>query len=483
MVCEHCGMVVDDSAVFCNQCGKRVDGKKACPICGKTNEKDFAYCQYCGARIDGKNVCAACGTAHDGEFCPTCGKEKAAEEVAVTATAIKTERKPFVLTEKHKSLLDMIGGIGMMIGVFFSLLFVFFIGVEINMASAAEELGEAERDIFYYIFDYFGDMKNVKVTDAKVNGFLKTSMTVYGVMALVVSVATLATVIAFASRAITIYVKGWLGKTDEKADKWAFFTMLSFYMGVGAFLVLNKNEMSVMGMTVEMELSGAASAGMVFSALGLATYLLCRWAKKGKALLEKQTLIKLGFIGGAVLILSIVCTQARNVGAYVSMAQSGMTISGAQAYLPFSISFIQTGNLTNGTVVWDKTVEMTVYSMIAQGISLALVVASVRALFLQIKNLICDEQSVGIKQSVGCVVLSVALLVVECLMMTALKDVYALSGAQSTTPMDVDYGHMIWTLVVSALALAFAIFTNVYYKKAQAKAVEESQNAQSNQAE
>ena len=138
MVCEHCGMVVDDSAVFCNQCGKRVDGKKACPICGKTNEKDFAYCQYCGARIDGKNVCAACGTAHDGEFCPTCGKEKAAEEVAVTATAIKTESKPFVLTEKHKSLLDMIGGIGMMIGVFFSLLFVFFIGVEINMASAAE---------------------------------------------------------------------------------------------------------------------------------------------------------------------------------------------------------------------------------------------------------------------------------------------------------------------------------------------------------
>ncbi len=487
MVCERCGKEVDDGATFCNQCGNRVDGKKACPVCGKANDKDFAYCQYCGARIDGKTVCDTCGVAHEGAFCPSCGKGKATEEVAVTATAtagVKAEKKPFELTEKHKTLLDKIGAIGLMVGVFFSLLFVFFIGVEINMASAAEEMGGATRDIFYYVFDFLKQVKTMTVGDAKVDEFLRNSATVYGVLALAVSLATLTSVITFGVRAIITYVKGLLGKTDKKADKWAILTIVSFYIGVGAFFVLNKNEMSVMGITVEMERNGATSAGMVLGALGLATYLICHWTKKWKELLQKGTLIKLGFIAGGILLLSIVCTMARNVGAYVAMTESGMTMDGAQAYLPFSIAFIQGGEIASGTVLWSKTVEMTVYSMIAQALSVMLVIASVKALFAQINNLTGEKHSFGVKETAGVAVLALALLISEILMMTALKDVYELAGAQGVMPLSVEHGHVIGLFVVSVLALALAIVTGVYYKKAkEKKQAEEAQTAQSNQVE
>lgn len=73
MNCKFCSAELEEGAVYCPQCGKRVDGKKRCAHCGKYINENSVFCTYCGARTDGKFVCRKCGEAYDGSFCPKCG--------------------------------------------------------------------------------------------------------------------------------------------------------------------------------------------------------------------------------------------------------------------------------------------------------------------------------------------------------------------------------------------------------------------------
>lgn len=67
MECKFCSTENSDNAVYCKNCGKRLDGKIVCPLCGKTTDAG-AYCEMCGARIDGKVVCE-CGAIVEGNYC------------------------------------------------------------------------------------------------------------------------------------------------------------------------------------------------------------------------------------------------------------------------------------------------------------------------------------------------------------------------------------------------------------------------------
>lgn len=72
MECKFCSTENSDNAVYCKNCGKRLDGKIVCPSCGKTTDAG-AYCEMCGARIDGKVVCE-CGAIVEGNYCLQCGR-------------------------------------------------------------------------------------------------------------------------------------------------------------------------------------------------------------------------------------------------------------------------------------------------------------------------------------------------------------------------------------------------------------------------
>ena len=73
MECKFCGTIVPENGIFCPNCGKRADGKKACPSCKTLIDESAIYCAFCGARTDGKNVCEKCGTVFEGKFCHVCG--------------------------------------------------------------------------------------------------------------------------------------------------------------------------------------------------------------------------------------------------------------------------------------------------------------------------------------------------------------------------------------------------------------------------
>ena len=135
MECKYCRTENIEGAVFCSQCGTRIDGKKACKSCGKLNAETNVYCNYCGIRLDGKTICRSCGTAYTGHFCPKCGlkhAESAATAAVPTAaprgTAINgAVRRPAAAQTLRTIQTSLLFG-----AIVLMLLFSFFIGISVS---------------------------------------------------------------------------------------------------------------------------------------------------------------------------------------------------------------------------------------------------------------------------------------------------------------------------------------------------------------
>mgnify|MGYP004515262783 CR=1 FL=1 len=51
MVCKKCGARLADDAVFCTECGEKINSPLCCPECGNELEEGSKFCVYCGADL------------------------------------------------------------------------------------------------------------------------------------------------------------------------------------------------------------------------------------------------------------------------------------------------------------------------------------------------------------------------------------------------------------------------------------------------
>ena len=51
MRCANCGKDNPEGAVFCSECGRRLDGMRQCPACGKLIAEGSKFCSFCGMNI------------------------------------------------------------------------------------------------------------------------------------------------------------------------------------------------------------------------------------------------------------------------------------------------------------------------------------------------------------------------------------------------------------------------------------------------
>ena len=95
MVCRKCGSEMAEDAVFCTECGEKIE-RLQCPHCGAAADEDDVFCTACGERI-AQPRCPSCGSEldEDSKFCIFCGAQvDGTQEVKPHVTEPKRQTSP-----------------------------------------------------------------------------------------------------------------------------------------------------------------------------------------------------------------------------------------------------------------------------------------------------------------------------------------------------------------------------------------------------
>ena len=334
IVCKKCGTELIDEAVFCSECGSRVDGKKPCVACGKLNGENARFCVYCGTRIDGKRVCNACGTEFEGNFCPACGT-CALPAAAMTAPKPYGVGAPMIMAgkpskqkkegaETWKKVVELVSGGFGMLAVLTALIFVFFIGVAVNGLAVGDTSSMVcfAESPFYFFGKVFTDIEKMGYAGKTDYPYpsLDYAVNVYALMGLLSSLLSIVLVLTFSTLAIVFYVLNLCGKSTRSPNTFIVLTAISFFLGAGGMLSLHNFSTdlslssSVPAAVLTFGLNGATVAGIVVCAIALAAFFAGKIVVKGKEMLQSGGLIRLIFVGVGILLTTLVFIFTENAG-------------------------------------------------------------------------------------------------------------------------------------------------------------------------
>ena len=496
MVCKKCGAESVENATFCGCCGARLDGKRECKACGQMSNEEFVYCVYCGARMDGKKVCSSCGTAHDNAFCPSCGK---AADVVATRKAVEIHNEPLREIQngasnfsKVRKILSITGSGFVMLGVLFSLIFVFFIGVR------ATNVVNQEAGIFYYFGDYYKEIKAKDYasleTTAWVKNFLASNDSTMGVFGTLIGAISLVYVISFATVATVIYVRGWLGRTQRKADKCALACVISFFVGAAAFYCLHKYSLSAMGSEVAAEMleeygmttvgiafNSATKAGIVLCIVCVALFVVCKVVVMGRELATAKNIGKLVLFVLGTAFAIVVLLLVKNAGNAVELMEidDGVTESVRMkvGFLGTNSVFgelfaVRAGTTENYVLITSKLATMRSYNVLAQIASILVLCSIAVALYTNIKNVVSKKQSSALVWWILSFVYSVSLLIFSVLSWGQFKEILVLYGEKGenfANLVTTSYVNQICAIVFSVLGLATSIVSLIVKGKGKEK--------------
>ncbi len=164
MYCKKCNAELVEDAIYCPQCGARVDGKKECFKCGKSVAENSVFCTYCGTRLDGKKECPECGTAFDGDFCPHCGKKAELSKTGVSeiSETTKTDTRCSEVRKKVFSVLKITKQSFLYAAVCILFICSFFISLSVVQTEGGEVVMREESGAtsFYFLIKFFIELKD-----------------------------------------------------------------------------------------------------------------------------------------------------------------------------------------------------------------------------------------------------------------------------------------------------------------------------------
>lgn len=359
MECLKCGAnILEDSAVFCPECGARLDGKTSCPTCGELIDDKYAFCVFCGAKVDENTTDKSCNLEQDGAFPPACD------------TTLAENNEASLSNENGKRWNSVFAWIRAGLGItltLLSLVFVFMIGFQSVLAGDAlafVEMGMDSDPQTIKLFYYFGDAYK-EISDLKEMLLFQSKLPIIGayihaIIGTVISAATIACVVGFAVLAIINFTKFAITKVENNSGKWAVRSVIAYLAGCAALYVLNfctvnldliipktSNTGTYLQGVMAIGYDIVTIAGIVLCSVFLALYAIVNYIKLGKAWKSKKTVFNFvfGVLAAAFAIVACAVGQNAIVGTTIAItAGFPQNIQFAMSQLPFSsflVSFIE----------------------------------------------------------------------------------------------------------------------------------------------
>lgn len=301
MKCNNCGTENPDEALFCKNCGARLDGNVTCPHCGKLLPADSKFCMYCGYRF---------GDAYAQTNVPAAGAYGAGYGYApAQAYAPKRVSAPTVLKYVSDGLA--------MLAALFAFIFMFLIGVRLGISGMDVS---ASTGFFYFFGDAYDALDNLSdamseiMRGGMIMGTVATALILLAVSALFISTAVR-------------YILTLFKKTKKGMNGLAAATFFSYIAGIMLFLtcISGSGDMNADG--IEIMLNGATIAGIVLGGLFLLAAVVTDLVAKRETALTASALK--GSVTGLVavaLMIVLLCLPAFGVVSF-RITSDGTTLS------------------------------------------------------------------------------------------------------------------------------------------------------------
>ena len=283
--CKKCGTLLKENDVFCPQCGERVEsiergsesdfcggdcGEKIikCKYCNAENKDGTKFCNMCGAELSDERRCKKCGTLlkENAVFCPQCG-EKAENEKGAS-----DKKQKLLSLQKVMSVATLATSVFLAV---ITIIFTIFMGCKSGMnvtTSASQKI-----NLFYYFDDAWKEISTLP------ESFDAYNATVYIriILGLLISVATLVTVMVFSIMSIVRNVTVITKKGDKAGINLSLIAFFAFVAGVTGLFFIHTLSVEIMGYNVPKEVvnelsrlntrfNGATIAGFVIGGISLA---------------------------------------------------------------------------------------------------------------------------------------------------------------------------------------------------------------------
>ncbi|MDE6475170.1 MAG: zinc ribbon domain-containing protein [Clostridia bacterium] len=281
MECYHCGQENNDGAVFCKQCGQRVDGKEQCPSCGQFIDCDSSFCENCGCNIQEANYNT---DAKDGAY---------AESFFVNKSA-RLKRKG-----------ETCCGIFSLATIFFSLLFTFFIGINFSGLQYTSQdttiLPSYDVDLYFYFGECYKQIDLIKTLELP--DFCMSHYYFYAIFGTMFSLAIMLSVVILAIVTLTKYIKCVKNNNENTYFKYALATYITYILGLALFCAFNGNFGRTGNDTIGFKPNDYSIFGIILTTICIIPAIVGKISTLGNLLSAQRNVSKISFAALSIVVL------------------------------------------------------------------------------------------------------------------------------------------------------------------------------------